>query len=318
MMKPKLLLTSSILCSIFYLVLFNPLPLIGYDGPIKADVLMPLQKTVKGSPNAKLIAWAYGGDIFIINDNLKVIDKISVLDIPIRQIIQLADSLFILADRNKNDGTIESVISQYDLLGGHKISTWSDPNHYIWSLSANVRMLTAVTSDGDLLELGESNLKPMAKYPERSYYIHTKEDGPIICAAPDLSKLHWKPSYCYREGKYRWRKDGQWRDIAPPFLCDNYLVEENLAADEKIISIINIATGKEVNRKTVKNLSALGCAEHGIIYASGPTLIICDVPDFSHMKKIVTNCKHISSAVKIGDTVYYIGEKRALYRRKLN
>ena len=105
-MKSKFLLTSSILCSIFFLVLFNTLPLIGYDGPIKADVLMPLQKTVKGSPNAKLIAWAYGGDIFIINDNLKAIDKISVLDIPIRQIIQLAGSLFILADRNKNDGTI--------------------------------------------------------------------------------------------------------------------------------------------------------------------------------------------------------------------
>ena len=118
------------------------------------------------------------------------------------------------------------------------------PNHYIWSLSANVRMPAAVSSNGDLLELDDNNLNPIAKYPERSYYIHTKEDEPIICAAPDLTKLHWKPSYCYREGKYRWRNDGQWRDIAPPFLCDNYLVEENLSAndntraDERNISII--------------------------------------------------------------------------------
>lgn len=322
-MKRELLLILAILLSIFYSVFSNPPPLTGAEAITKADELMALQETAEGVPNARLVAWSYGGDIFILDNKLKVIDKISIRDTPVRQIIQMSGNLFVLADRNKKDGTIESVISQYDLDREHRIRTWCDPNHYIWSLSANVRMPVAISSSGDLLELDDNNLKPVAKYPERSYYIQTKEREPIICTSPDLTKLRWKPSFCYREGKYNWENQGRWRSITPPFLCNNYLVEENLTtdektkADEKIISIINIATGTEVNRRTVGNLSALGCAENGLIYASGSTLITCDVPDFNHMQKIATNCKHIASAAKIGDTVYFTGDKRGLFRLQL-
>jgi len=52
-------------------------------------------------------------------------------------------------------------------------------------------------------------------------------------------------------------KNGQWRSIVPPFLCGNYLIEVNVPVaktgkvDEKIISITDIATGKEIGEKPI-------------------------------------------------------------------
>jgi len=167
---------------------------------------MPVQQTAGETGNASLISWTYSGNIYILDKDLKIINKLSVPGAPIRQSLQVSNSLFVLADRKKSNGTIESVIFQYDLLGGHVQKTWRDPNYYIGSLSVNDRMPVAVSSNGDLLELDGNNLKPIAKYPVQSYYYHVKEGGPVICVPPDLSKLHWKPSFCFREGKYQWKK----------------------------------------------------------------------------------------------------------------
>ena len=289
------------------------------DIVIKADVVMALSHINNVPCKIKLIAWTYSGDIYFLTENLDVTRKTKIPELTIRNILQISNRLLILADKNKKDAQVESVIIQYDIAEDKETHRWWNPKYYIWSISAHGETAVAMSSEGDMLECGEQGFQAITKYPRKSHYLFAGSGDPIICTASNLTKLQWKLPFCNRDGGYKWQRDGQWENIAPPFLCNNYLIEKNktLKNETAIINIADISTGSKIAEHKVKSISNLNCVEPNIIYSSKSSIFVRELPDFKQINKVDTKSKTINSVTKAGNSIYYIDENRVVRRRNL-
>jgi len=129
-----------------------------------------------------------------LDENLNLIKEIRILDVSISDIVRAPDRLFVLATRNTEIGEVESVLIRYDIAQGRENKRWSNPKYYIWSVSAIGKTVVAMSEEGTLLELGPKDFEEIMRYPGGSHYIPIDGSEPIICTAPDLTKLNWKPA----------------------------------------------------------------------------------------------------------------------------
>jgi hypothetical protein len=175
-----------------------------------------------------------------------------------------------------------------------------------------------MSSEGELLKLGSNNFEETVKYPQNSHYIPVNETEPsIICTAPDLTKLNWNPALCYREGKFNWKRNGEWRNSAPLFLCNNYLIEKNIKLKNDIvrISVSDISNGQQISEFMEREIKALKCVENKIIYSSKSNIIIRSLPSLKKICVLNTNSNEINSIAKINNTIFYIDDMRRIYKQ---
>ena len=295
-------------------VFFNRQLLASHVSTIKADEIIALRVTNEMPHNVKIIAWTYDGEIYLLDGDLSLIRKIRIPEVSISNVIQVSGSLFALATRCTKTGEIESVLIQYDIVQGREKKCWTNSKYYIWSISANNKVAVAMSAEGNLLLLGANDFEEAIKYPRRSHYIFVNGAEPIICTAPNLTKLNWRAAFCYREGEFNWRKDGGWRNIAPPFLCDNYLVEKNVKGDLLSISVSDISTGRQLAEYMSIDISALSCIGTDIIYASKSSITIRNLPNLKKVYTLNTSSKKINSVAKINNAIFFVDDMRRIHK----
>lgn len=317
--KLKAVMIVSILFSLTFLGLIETPLWAGGDKQFKADVVMALSNAGKIPGKIELIAWTHGGDIGFLDHDLSVIKKIKLPELSIRNILQVSGSLYILSEKKNKTGEIESIIVQYDIEKHNETHRWSDSNYYIWSISTDGHKAVAISSDGDLLELDSQGFKLTAKYPGKSHYLFTDEDAPIICTAPNLTKLKRKPAFCIRQNGFDWNRKGDWRNMAPPLICNNFLVEKNQASKGEAtdITISNISSGRTIAEHEVKSLSNLTCIGNELAYASDSSIFVRSVPDFKVVHQLNTNSKIVNGVTRKGNTLYFIDKNGSVRKMEL-
>ena len=286
------------------------------DSTIYADEIFALNETKDTQHHGKIIAWTYSGNIFLLDENLCLIREIKIPHVSISDVKQHAGSLYAVATKTAKNSEIESEIIQYDIANGKRKQRWSDPEYYIWSLSVDENKVVAISSQGDLLGLGVNGFEPGDKYQRNSHYFPVSGAEPIICTAPNLTKLNWKSASCYRKGKFAWRTDGGWRNMSPPFLCHNYLIEKNVESGENEgnVAVINISNGHKIIAYKANDISALTCIDTGIAYASESLIVIHNLPDLKKIYTVPTDSNAINAIAKIGNLMFYVDDMRKIHK----
>jgi hypothetical protein len=265
--------------------------------------------------NAKLIAWSYKGNVHLLDDKCNSIKKLTFSKLSIRTILQISNSLYLLANRNNNNGEIESLVIQYDFNEDKEKQVWTNSELYIWSIAKVDNSVIVISSKGELLKLESGDLKAIANYPEMSRYIPVSGAEPIICVTANLTKLHWKSAYCYRDGKSGWKREGRWLNMSPPFLCNNYLIQENEKSNDQpaSIAVIDILNGKQISESKINTISSLNCTGIDIIYAINSSIIIRKLPSLEIKSKFKTHSK-VKFATIINGSVYFIDKNRIIHK----
>jgi hypothetical protein len=323
---PKLNLLSNIIFVFLHLLIFQSKAVFADDSfSIKVDDVMALKPSKQSPKNEGLIAWKYGA-VYHLDTNLNVIRKIIENDeLTIRSIIQVSSSLYILSnsDIKNEEGEIEDsidIVIEYDLAKRVEKSRLPDLNDY---------KLSSISGDKTIFVMVSSGYQKTAKYHDNDYTIATNKQEPILCTSSNVSKLNWKPSICYRKGKFNWEKIGSWSSSTPPFICNNFLVEKNEETKKhkyiKIrnkdtaanISVIDISTGKQFSKQDVAETSPLSCIGTEIIYASNSSIIIRKLPTLEVTHTLITTSKEINSVTMIDDSVYWVDEKGTIHKKQL-
>ena len=296
---------------------------------IKVDEVMALNPSKQSPYTEGLIAWKYGA-IYHLNPNLKVIKKILENDeLTIRKIIQVSSSLFILTNsdiKNKEGEIVDSIdsIIEYDLSKGLIKSRWSNPNYSIWSIASDDKAVFVMLFEGEQFKLTSNGFQKVTDHHDRGHFIPTNKQEPIICTDPIDSKHNGKPSICFRNGEFNWKKKGPWGTlVTPPFICNNFLIEnvrkyERAAKSDKLRAFVSdISTGKQLETSDVENTSPLSCIGAEIIYASNSSIILRKLPTLEVTHTLKTTSKEINSVTMIDDSVYWVDEKRTIHKMQL-
>lgn len=192
----KLNLLSNIIIVFFLFIFQSKAVFAGDNFSIKADEVMALKPSKQSPKNDGLIAWKYGA-IYHLDTSLNVIRKIIETDgLTINNIIQVSNSLFILANsETKNEqGEIEDsidIVIEYDLSLGKEKSRWTDSDYYKWSSASDDKTIFVMLSSGYQKTVKDQN---------NDYNISTNKQEPILCTSSNVSKLNWRPSICFRKG----------------------------------------------------------------------------------------------------------------------
>jgi len=221
MKKAKRSLTISLTLIVLGIFLLNKQLLAECNSAVHADMIIAPSLTTEEQEHQSIVAWTHSGKVALLDENLCLIWKIEIPQVSISDIKQHLGGLYVLSTKISKTNEIESLIIQYDIANGKEKQRWIDSKYYIWSLSSNKDRIFAISSNGNLLGLGLQGFTQIANYPRRSHYIPVGNSEPIVCTSPNLTKRNWKRASCYREGKFNWRKDGDWININPPFLCHN-------------------------------------------------------------------------------------------------
>lgn len=299
------------------MILFNRQLLANSGLKIKADEIVALSNHREISNEVKIVAWTYDGVLYFLGKDLSLKRKIKIPKVSISDIVQVSKSLYILSSMVMKTGETMSVLIQYNIEEGREKKRWSNSKYYIWSISVKNNMVLVISSEGELLKLGSNDFEETAQYPQSSHYIPVDEADPIICTDPDLTKLNWTPALCYREGRFTWKRDGEWQNLTPPFLCDNYLIEKNVQLKKNVarISISDISSGRQISEFMDRDIKVLKCIENKIIYSSKSNIIIRSLPNLKKICVLNTNSNEINSIAKIENAIFYVDDKRKIYKQ---
>lgn len=307
--------------------------------PIEVKNFFVLNTAKKLSDNLEFIAWNKH-TVYLLDKELNVIRTvIENDDLPIENVIQSSNSLFILTyilTRNTEGDTIGGIdiVIEYDIASGIEKARWSDPSYSIRSISLDKKNVIIITSKGEQYLLSANGFHYMTRHEYTSYgfsghYLSTNNQTPIICTDSDSSKLNWSPSICIRKGAFNWETLGSWSSNSPPFICNNVLVQQNKKTKKhkyiKIrnkdtpanISIFDISTGNLLTKQNVLNVSPLSCSRSKIIYALNSKIIIRQLPTLEIVRTIKTKSKNIQSVILINNSVYWIDGKLTLHKMEI-